>query len=137
MHSITRNAGPLHVCVWLYIHTPHARVQHVILDGKPKPDLQAIMFGTASRRGKLLTSSGHGRGERMVASLAVCCCCNSIRLQVHKHVMQLFTGFVMARGTCTGSDGSSVTYWSSPYFLTLVGHGLGLSVGRERLVSSA
>ncbi len=31
------------------------------------PAVQAIMIGTAVRRGKLLTSSGHGRGERSVA----------------------------------------------------------------------
>ena len=43
----------------------------------------------------------------------------------------------MAKGTCMDADGSPTPFWSAPYFLRLVGHGIGLSVGRERLVSLA
>ena len=50
-------------------------------------------------------------------------------------VVSLAAGFVVAKGSCESSDGTTITFWSAPYFLTLVGHGMGLSVGRERLVS--
>ena len=50
------------------------------------------------------------------------------------HTGSLTAGFVMAKGTCESSDGTTINFWSAPFFLTIVGHGMGLSVGSETLV---